>query len=66
MSASQIFIAQHSGRITNAGYPNSYCPYQSPVRMEHITLEPINNSSLNMVKALNFDVISKKLNADIR
>jgi hypothetical protein len=42
--------------------------HTSPVRIEHITSKPTNNSSVNitnMVKVLNFGVISTKLNADI-
>jgi hypothetical protein len=36
MSAAQIFTMQHSSRINSAGYPNSFCQYQSPVKVEHI------------------------------
>jgi hypothetical protein len=40
MSAVQIFILQLSSRINNAGYPNCSCPYQSPVKLEHIVSKP--------------------------
>jgi hypothetical protein len=70
MSAAQIFIEQHSSRISGAGYPSFSCPYQSPVKLEHIFLKAINNSSsVNItkmvVKVLHFAVMSKKAKADI-
>jgi hypothetical protein len=68
MSAAQKFVVQHSSRINSAGYPNSSCPYQSPVRIEHIVSKPRNNSSVNftkMVQVLKFAVTLNKFNADI-
>jgi hypothetical protein len=69
MSAAQIFIAQHYSRINSAGYPNFSCPYQSPVKVEHIVSEARNNSSsvniTNITKITNFGIMSKKVNADI-
>jgi hypothetical protein len=69
MSTAQIFVVQHSSTISSAEYPNFSCPYQSPVKVEHIVSKARNNSSLvnitNMVKVLNFRVMYKKCNADI-
>jgi hypothetical protein len=60
---------QHSSRISNAGYPNLSCPYQCSVKVEYIVSNARNNSSsvniTNMVKVLNFGVVSKKVNGDI-
>jgi hypothetical protein len=69
MSAAQIFIVQHYSRINSAGYPNFSYPYQSTVKVEHIVSKARNNSSsvnmTKMVKILNFEIISKKVNADL-
>jgi hypothetical protein len=67
MSAAQIFIAQHCNKINSAGYPNFSCPYQSPVRVEHIVSKPRNNPSVNitnMAHLQNFGVTLNKFNVD--
>jgi hypothetical protein len=51
-----------------AGYPNSSCPYQSPVRVERIVSKPRNNKSVNiqnMVQVLHRRVMFNKFNAVI-
>ena len=55
--AEQIFIVQHSSRITSEGYSNFSCPYRSPVKVEQIVSKPRNNSSVNitnLVHIVNF------------
>jgi hypothetical protein len=67
MSAAQIFILQLSSRTNSAGYPNCSCPYQSPVKLEHIVSKPTNNSSVNitnMVQVLHCGVMFNTFNAD--
>jgi hypothetical protein len=68
MSTGQIFIMQHSNRISSAGYSNISCPYQSPVGIEQIVAKPRNNYSVNitnMMHMLNFGVMLDKLYAGI-
>jgi hypothetical protein len=54
--------------IYSAGCTNSSCPYQSPVKLEHIVSKPRNNSSVNitnMVQVLDCGVMFNTFNAKI-
>jgi hypothetical protein len=62
MSAAQIFIVQHSSRINSAGYPNFSCPYQSPVKVEHIVSKPRNSSSINIMNMVHMLIFVVTLN----